>query len=270
MKRLKYWFFWIVGLLFSISFWYCENVSNLLDILKDDTQTLSEWFNVIYTVSSDDYWVYCLNLYYMNSNPRDHIQFLMNNTPSLFDWNHLNIFYDQVPSTVCIRVNQPYLYLYNPNGYSFDVSYKIYRLDVLLNTEIPVYDSLQCQQEYWLIPIEDVNSEYCVENNFCPITSWWSSLFINEIEHPSAPLINITIPEEFDWTYTWDEEEYNVDIKWFNVDTEYIDWIIRNQTTLPNKTDFNNTISGLIPLLVPWLVIIMFFIFIFRFIKKLF
>lgn len=257
-----------------ISFCSAEDVSNLLDILKDDSQTLDAWFNVIYTVSSNDYWVYCLNLYEMrNSSSRAHVQFFMNDTPSLFDWNHLNIFYDQVPSTVCIRVNQPYLYLYNPEGYSFDVSYKIYRLDVLLSTEIPVLSSLECQTEYNLIPIEDVDTNYCVENQLCPaceLSGWLSELFINEIQHNSAPLINITIPEEFDWDYSWSDEEFYLEVKWYNVDTEYVDWLIRSQNFKPNSDDFSSILTWLVPLFVPWLAIILFLYFVFRFVKKVF
>lgn len=131
----------------------------------------------------------------------------------------------------------------------------------------------------WYILESEIDNQYCEDHWYCPlINSWdiiwswdnWSALFINEIQHPSAPLINITIPEEFDWTYTWDEEEYDVVVNWYNVDTEYIDWIIRNQTTLPDKTDFNKAISELVPLLVPWLVIILFLYFVFRSIKKIF
>lgn len=113
----------------------------------------------------------------------------------------------------------------------------------------------------------------------CSSSSWWnltwinrSILHINWIEHVWAWFINITIPEEFerDYIYTWNWEELNIDVKWYNVDTAYIDWLITTQKTLPNNTDFNNTISWLLPLFVPWIVIIFFLYFIFRFIKKVF
>ena len=98
----------------------------------------------------------------------------------------------------------------------------------------------------------------------------WSALYINDIQHVGAPIINITIPEEFNRDYTWTDDQFDLDVKWYNVDTDYIDWIITKQTTLPNNTDFSNIISWLIPLFIPWLVIIACLYFIFRFIKKVF
>ena len=118
----------------------------------------------------------------------------------------------------------------------------------------------------------NVSLSNCLSAN-CPFNTWdvqWSALFINDIQHIWAPLINITIPEEFEWNYTWSNDEFDLDVVWYNVDTEYIDWIIRTQKTTPDSYDFNNIVSNLIPLFVPWLVIVLFLWFIFRFIKKIF
>ena len=169
----------------------------------------------------------------------------------------------------------------------------------------PQYTSEECQTEYSLVPSSDLSScnsnlsgcmtnldnyasslntcssnlnncntslSSCMSSN-CPVSSWnisWSSLFINNIQHLGAPIIDITIPEEFDWDYVSTDEEFILDIEWYNVDTEYMDWIITTQTTLPNEIDFNNLISSVIPLFIPWLVVILFLYFIFRFIKKIF
>ena len=69
---------------------------------------------------------------------------------------------------------------------------------------------------------------------------------------------------------TNNNDVFDLWVSWYNVDTAYIDWIITTQKTLPDKQDFNNTISWLLPLFVPWLVIIACLYFIFRFIKKVF
>ena len=124
----------------------------------------------------------------------------------------------------------------------------------------------------WYVAVDDITTNYCVSNDLCPVSTWvsWSELVINDIVHESAPLINITIPEEYSWDYSVDENEFTLDISGANVDYAYIDWIIRTQKWKPNNIDFNNVISGLIPLLIPWLVIILFIWFIFRFIKKIF
>lgn len=113
----------------------------------------------------------------------------------------------------------------------------------------------------------------CLQSN-CSNNSWvsWSSLFINDIQHLGAWIIDITIPEEISWDYNNDTENDTFDliVSWYNVDTAYIEWVINTQKTLPNEQDFNNIITWLIPLLIPWFVIILFLYFVFRFIKKIF
>lgn len=133
----------------------------------------------------------------------------------------------------------------------------------------------ECQEcsevDTWAILSWSCDTNYCVQNDLCPVSSWWrSELVINDIVHQSAPLININIPEEYSWDYTVDDNEFALDISWQNVDYEYIDWVIRTQKFTPNENDFNSIITWLVPLLIPWLVIILFIWFIFRFIKKIF
>ena len=117
-----------------------------------------------------------------------------------------------------------------------------------------------------------IDSWYCVSNDLCPVSTWlnWSELIINDIVHQSAPLITINIPEEFNRNYNVDENEFALSVSWYNVDTDYIDWIITTQNSKPSTEDFNNIITNLVPLFVPWLVIILFLWFIFKFIKKVF
>lgn len=123
----------------------------------------------------------------------------------------------------------------------------------------------------WYILESSIDSSYCVWNWYCPVESWsnWSSLFINWIQHESYPMINIDITDNVPWDYSINNDVFDLDV-WEAYDQDFIDWVIDSQKTLPNKTDFNNTISWLIPLFIPWLVIILFIYFIFRFIKKIF
>lgn len=143
----------------------------------------------------------------------------------------------------------------------------------------PVCEECEECEECPQCPI--IDSLYCLNNWLCPSnectwwnSSWWiawsSALYINGINHQSAPLIDITIPEEFDWDYTWNNELFELDVKWYNTDSDYIAWIINTQKSTPSNDDFNNIITWLIPLFVPWLVIILFITFVFRFLKKLF
>lgn len=125
----------------------------------------------------------------------------------------------------------------------------------------------------WYVAVSDIDMSYCVSNDLCPEMSWgYSALYINDIRHESMPFINITIPEEFNWdySYTGNNTQFDLNVIGYNTDPDYIAWIINTQSTKPNSTDFNNIVSGLIPLLIPWLVIILFVWFIFKFIKKIF
>lgn len=122
----------------------------------------------------------------------------------------------------------------------------------------------------WYILESEVDSNYCVNNDLCPVYENNSLLYINTIEHQSAPVINIDIPLEYDWDSSIDSWVFNLVISWNNVDYEYIDWIITAQNVKPNAWTLNKIITELIPLFVPWLVIILFIWFVFRFVKKIF
>lgn len=111
----------------------------------------------------------------------------------------------------------------------------------------------------------------CMSNSNCSWT-WtnWSALFVNNIQHLWKPIINITIPDEISWDYnsTWDL--FDLSVVGYNQDSDYIESIINLQNTKPTEDDFNKIVSEIIPLFVPWLLIIAFIYFIFRFIRKIF
>lgn len=128
--------------------------------------------------------------------------------------------------------------------------------------------SSNCSETESLLQSCNLDLQACLSWNI----SWnsWSTLYINEILHEWAPIINIDIPEEISWDYTWTVNSFDIDIKGYNVDTEYISDIITNQKTPANSIDLNNIVQVLLPLFVPWLVIILFIYFAFKFIKKIF
>lgn len=120
-----------------------------------------------------------------------------------------------------------------------------------------------CEVQFWLISPSD-----------CPNSSWtgdiqWSSFWVNNFQVMWGRNIYLYIPDWLNWDYTYVDENLQIEVEneW---DSEYIEWVIENQTTLPNKTDLNNIITGVLPLFIPGLVIILFLYFIFRFIKKIF
>ena len=102
-------------------------------------------------------------------------------------------------------------------------------------------------------------------------TTWdnWSALYVNNIQHLWKPIINISIPDEISWDYvsTWDL--FDLSVEWYNVDFEYIEWVINKQNYTPTSEDFTEVISnfgsfgGLI-------VVCLFVILVFYMIKKIF
>lgn len=141
--------------------------------------------------------------------------------------------------------------------------------------------SLECQTEYSLIPISSVDQNYCTTNNLCPssecpVCPVWtgniSNVYINDILHVGAPFIFIDIPEEIDWDYGYTQWWTNmlVNVEWYNVDYDYINWVVDIQNYKPDSEDLTNIVKTVLPLFVPWLCIILLLYFIFKFIKKIF
>ena len=173
---------------------------------------------------------------------------------------------------------------------NYSVYWDYFYLNDLLNSDLPIMTSLDCQTQYNLIPISSVdqaycinnfpviaitwvNQDYCVSNDLCPMNSnWVSNLFINDIFHPWAFNIIINIPEEIGWDYAYTSSWYNfnLDIDRYNVDYTKVQDQIDIQNYKPNSDDLSQIVSEIIPLFVPWLVIILLLYFIFRFIKKIF
>lgn len=268
MKKYLFWLLTFI-LIWLINFWYCSTVEDLITVIGSDTVVLNRWeyATLVHMSSASDYWTYCIKLsswvnwtqlaIWFNSS----LSFTQNWWYNIYNW--------YVWKYLCIYSDLDYIFIYN-NSQTNDItiSYDLFKLNVLFDTDIPRMTSLECQRNYWLMPIDDVNQNFCLSNWLCPssecswgVSSWnnWSALYINEIQHQSAPIINIMIPEEFDWDYTVDSESFDLDVNWYNVDTEYIDWIIRTQNYKPTSEDFTN----LVWMLAPYSKYLIFLVFIF-------
>lgn len=275
MKRLRLWLVWIIWLIGLSSFcsaWYFSfSSTDLNGYYKHNFYSYGA--NTLYQIYGCSIPANCVYSVYIHTwNDYKRFVYTSDQLNAAANWNnYINIIWSSCNTRInCSNGAQEFLnYTLAPAcPDSLYVSYgwniETYNLSWSSNT---LYLDSNLLFSTWF----DDWYQFYVSAPVCEAT-WdnWSALYINEIQHESAPLISITIPEEFDWDYSWTEEEFDLDIKWFNVDTEYIDWIITTQKTLPNNTDFNNTISWLIPIFIPWLVIIIFLLFIFRFIKKIF
>lgn len=140
------------------------------------------------------------------------------------------------------------------------------------------YTSLECQQEYSLIPVSSVDQNYCVSNNLCPASeggecsSWdvsWSALYINNVQHLWGAIIRVDIPEEISRDYEQWTGEFDLDVVWYNVNYEAIQDKIDLQNYKPSQEDFNNVIWVLAKYM-PLIVILIWFVVIVAIIKNSF
>lgn len=260
-------FVWIIWL---INFWYCSTVEDLIQVFDSSNDyNISSDYQTLYHLSSSDYWVYCIKANRVSW--WTFFNFWYSSRENFINWWDYMTVYLSTNSyhIACFYINQPYVWVWimpwNQYSQELNISYELFRLDELLAENLPIMTKWECQVEYNLIPVENVDQHYCETNDLCPeqnecVWSWGvSELFINNISHIWAPLINITIPEEFEWDYTWNDEEFDLNVIWYNVDTEYIDWIIRTQNYKPTSEDF----TQLVWMLAPYSKYLLFLLFVF-------
>lgn len=115
----------------------------------------------------------------------------------------------------------------------------------------------------------EIDTNYCVENDLCPIPENFSQVFINDLEFPSKPLINVSIPDYITWDYLWSEESLNIYV-WSGYDVDYINSIIDINSYRPTSEDFTNVFVGGLTLVMPYIFIALLIVFIRKLIKRIF
>lgn len=261
-----------------VGFSSADNVWTLVQNINIDSTTISTsswktlvnfWYNSSFTV--------CFRLYWsINSTLDFWISKNNNSSPDAF----VKYYRGWQGYYYCIFKGADDAYFVIKSEVSTEnVYWDYFILDNLLETTIPVYTSLECQIEYNLIPIEEVDSAYCESNNLCP--AWWtpsdcpnvwvSNLFINDIFHPWAFNVIMNIPSEIDWDYAYTNSwnNINIDVVWYNQNEEYINAWIDTNNYRPTSSDFTNIFSNFSQF---WglLVATLFVILVFYFIKKMF
>ncbi len=273
-KLLLSLFVWLFSLIW---FWYCDTVENLIDYVDNwDFSINSNSTSVIYNLGYNDYWVYCLDVNNYDAwwHLYNYISFWCNNINNQIPENRLNVYWDQVPAIVCLKCNQPYLTITNTYDYDISFWYNLYNLDTLLETELPVMSLSECQSEYNLIPIESVDTNYCVENELCPVNeciwSWfWSNVYINDILHPWEENIFVNIPDYIQWDYSISSWDFNIYV-WSWYDMDYMNSIIKINSYRPDSTDFTNIFVSGLTLIFPYIFVLLLIIFIWKLIKRIF
>lgn len=141
------------------------------------------------------------------------------------------------------------------------------------------YTSEQCQYLYDLIPVEDIDINYCVWNWLCPNECWsgdnfswdlqFSNIFINNILHPWRENIFIDIPDYIYWDYSVNTWDFNLYV-WSWYDQDYIDWVLSINTYKPSSEDFTQVFVSWLTLIFPYIFVVLFIIFVWKLLKRVF
>ena len=176
--------------------------------------------------------------------------------------------------------------IYLKNNSTSSITYNLYNISRITtwfdssSCDDP-YTSLECQQEYSLIPISSVDANYCSSNNLCSSSgcdecpeftgdSNWSALYINNVLHDSRPIVRVDIPSEIDRDYSTTPNEFDLNISWYNVDTEWMDGVLSVQNYKPTTDDFSALVWEALPKFWWLLAVCLFVILVFYMIKKVF
>ena len=300
IKKILLSLFWIITL--WLNFWICQNC-NFNDIYDNDyiIQTFNYNDNSI-----SNYNFYCAfvqfniewNIYYSNIS-FEYWWFAFN--PSMLNWSFNNWLVKQL--FLCDSSSERSFHIrdlqinWNVNFWVItikelpvDFFEDYYWFDVSCPACPDCPSCSQCETDLstcqWMYSRLETdydllswNYNTCVSDlNTCMNNWWssssgdiqWSSLFINENQVLWNKNIFVNIPLDYEYSYTNEWEDFELTVEWLNQDYDYLDWIVWVQNTTPTKDNFNQIISWLIPLFVPWLVVILFIYFVFRLLKKIF
>lgn len=135
----------------------------------------------------------------------------------------------------------------------------------------------------WYILESDITQWYC-ETQFdlispedCPSSwtwSWsgdimWSSFWVNDRQILWGSNIYLYIPDWLDWSYTYVDQDLQVDVV-NEGDEDYIEDILTVQSYHPSSEDFTVSFVWFLTLVLPYVIVALFCIFVFKIIKKIF
>ena len=128
----------------------------------------------------------------------------------------------------------------------------------------------------------EVTQNYCevrynlIDPGECPASGWtgdinWSSFFVNNYQVQGARNIYLFMPDFLTWDYTYIDSWNTLNIEVENEgDEEYIQGIIDINSYRPSSEDFTNIFVSGLTLIMPYIVVALFIIFVWKLIKKIF
>lgn len=121
----------------------------------------------------------------------------------------------------------------------------------------------------WWSSSPEIDTWYCVENDLCPVPENYSNIFVNNIEFPSKPLVNVSIPDYITWDYTGTDSAFELYVG-SGYDVDYINSIIDINSYRPNSEDFTNIFVSGLTLVFPYIIFVLFLVFMRKLIKRIF
>ena len=121
----------------------------------------------------------------------------------------------------------------------------------------------------WYILESAVDTNFCVQNDLCPVPDNFSQLFINDLEFQSHPIINVFIPDYITWDYTWSDSWFDLYV-WSGYNVDYINSIIDINSYRPDSADFTNIFVSGLTLVFPYIIFCLFLVFMWKLIKRIF
>lgn len=150
----------------------------------------------------------------------------------------------------------------------YDCTYNVYTFSGF-NLNCPECQECTICPTTWEVISWSVDTNYCVENDLCPVPSNFSQLFINDIEHPWTPLINVSIPDYITWDYVTSSWQFDLYV-WSWYDEEYIQSIIDINSYRPDSGDFTNIFVSGLTLIMPYIIIVLFIVFVWKLLRRVF
>lgn len=269
MKKILFWLLTLVWLCCSFS--SAENLNISLQQVG--------WSSWTWSLTLDNNSIYCFYASFNNSSRsvlinfqwyNDKLPVSSTNVLCFSVWNSDNILeYEYVWWSY---VNMFYYKVYSLGGCNY--SWYVLESDITQN---------YCTNKFSnLIDESDITQSYCevefglIDPDNCPSSWWtgdilWSSFWVNDRQIEGASNIYLYMPDFLSWDYTYLNSGATLQIDVDNEgDEDYINDLLTIETYHPSSDEFAVSFVGYLTLLMPYIIVTLFIVFVWKLIKKIF
>ena len=293
MKKLFLSVLWII-ILWLVNFWYCADIINPWDYYNISSPTTYFAWNDMIICADWWWWTFNYMWYTVNFNwfPSTCITVNMNDTVTISTWWDIDIYWYYLYCPSCSQCENQLsqcedAFEYCSSNYSIlESSYNTlsWNYNTCTNSlNSCQYDLNTCQNSTWSSNcleteslLQSCNSDlWMCQLNLSSCMSGglsgenWSALFVNSLQFPGKPIVNILIPDYITWDYSDDENSFNLSVG-SGYDVDYINSVIDINSYRPTSEDFTDVFVSGLTLIMPYIVIVLFIIFSWKLIKRIF